>query len=186
MHPLLRKLEGRNRRSIGRSNEVVADVLADLSLFKVVFSGLLSKDPVIRMRSADAVEKITARHPEYLRPYKRMLIGPIARLDQEEVRWHAAQMFSRVEWTDAERPRVLAILMEYLHDRSSITRTFAMQALADLARQTPALRPTVLVHLQELTSTGTPAMKARGRRLLAELGDAKKPSTERADKRRTR
>jgi hypothetical protein len=169
MHPILRKLEGGDRRSIGRSNEVVADVIADPTLFHVLFSGLLSGNALVRMRSADAVEKITARHPEYLRPYRTKLIGEVARLDQKEVRWHVAQMFSRVKWSRTERQQVMSILVEYLNDRSSIVKTFAMQALADLAQEAPELRPTVLLNLQELTAIGTPAMKARGRKLLAQF-----------------
>lgn len=45
----------------------------------------------------------------------------------------------------------------------------AMQALADLASRHPPLRPSVMLHLQELTAIGTPAMKARGRMLLAAM-----------------
>lgn len=58
--PLLEKLLGGDRRSIGEANEVVGDVLRDPSLFGVVFESLLNDDPLIRMRAADAVEKITA------------------------------------------------------------------------------------------------------------------------------
>lgn len=167
MQPILSKLDGGDRRSIGRSNEVVSEVLADPGLFDAVFSGLLTDNPLLRMRSADAIEKITARHPEWLRPYKTMLIGQVAQVDQKEVRWHVAQMLPRIEWNQIERQQVLDVLLKYLNDRSSIVRTFAMQALADLARQAPELRHTVLVHLHELTAIGTPAMKARGRKLLA-------------------
>jgi hypothetical protein len=74
MHPLLRKLDGTDRRSIGRVDEVVADVLAKPRLFGIVFDGMLHNNPVVRMRCADAVEKITCRHPEYLLPYKKKLI----------------------------------------------------------------------------------------------------------------
>lgn len=70
MHPLLKKLSGGDRRSIGRSNEVVAHVLAHLAHFRYVFEGLATDDPVVRMRSADAIEKITAQRPDLLRPYK--------------------------------------------------------------------------------------------------------------------
>lgn len=183
MDSILRKLEGGDGRSIGRSNEVVAEVLGDPALFREVFSGLLSEDEVVRMRSADAVEKITARHPEYLDSVKALLIGPVAHLDQKEVRWHAAQMLSRVKWTDAERQQVLEILLEYLNDPSSIVKTFAMQALADMAQQIPSLRPSVLGHLRELTAIGTPAMKARGRKLLAEFGEPTSLPTKRIGKR---
>lgn len=184
MHPILRKLEGADRRSIGRANEVVADGIANARLFGVVFSGLQSDDAVLRARAADAVEKITARHPEYSRPYRKALIGPLADCEQKEVRWHVAQMLGRIRWSPSERKRVLDILMAYFNDESSIVKTFAMQALADLARQAPALMPSVRLHLQELTAIGTPAMKARGRKLLKELGEPTRRSTRRAQEQR--
>jgi hypothetical protein len=169
MHPLLQKLTGTDRRSIGRSDEVVTEVLAEPALFDAVFEGMLAADAVLRMRAADAVEKITAQHPEYLRPYKNKLIRQVARIDQPEVRWHVAQMLSRLDLTRAERRRVVDLLAEYLKDASKIVKTFSMQALADIAEQDADLRPSILMQLQELTRTGSPAMQSRGRKLLAKL-----------------
>ena len=169
MNPILQKLAGADRRSIGRSDEVVTEVLAEPALFDAVFEGMLAADAVLRMRAADAVEKITAQHPEYLRPYKNKLIRQVARIDQPEVRWHVAQMLSRLDLTRAERRRVVDLLAEYLQDQSKIVRTFAMQALADIAEQDADLRPSILMQLQELTRTGSPAMQSRGRKLLAKL-----------------
>ena len=170
MHPTLQKLQKGDRRSIGRSNEVVSEVLSKPSLFRVIFSGLSADDPLIRMRSADAVEKITARRPELLRSYKNRLIRDVAATDQKEVRWHVAQMLPRLELDEDERKRVFRVLLGYLNDRSSIVRTFTMQALADIGRDSPVLLPAVRQHLAELAISGTPAMKARGRKLLTELG----------------
>ena len=169
MHPILKKLAGTDRRSIGKSEEVVADVLADPALFGAVFEGLLHDDPVIRMRCADAVEKITVVHPEYLRPYKKKLIQQVAQLDQQAVRWHVAQLFSRVQLSPAERRTVVGILTDYLQDTSRIVKTFSMQALADIAGQDADLRPAIITQLTELTRTGSPAMQSRGRKLLAKL-----------------
>ena len=169
MHPLLKKLAGTDRRSISRSEAVVAEVLAHPSLFGVVFDGMLDPDPVIRMRCADAVEKITVAHPEYLPPYKKKLIQQAAQIDQQEVRWHAAQLFSRLQLNKAERRAVAGILNGYLADKSKIVKTFSMQALADIAGQDAELRPGIVKQLEELTRTGSPAMKSRGRKLLAKL-----------------
>lgn len=177
---ILSKLSGGDRRSIGRSDEVVADVLSDPSKFGLVFAAMLNDDPLIRMRAADATEKITALRPEYLQPYKRQLLDRVAVIDQQEVRWHAAQMLPRVRWTETQRRRVVAILLGYLEDDSRIVRTFSMQALADLARQDPALLPEVLPLLRKLTARGTPAMRARGRKLLAELDGPARHSHRRA------
>ena len=169
MKDVLKKLEGGDRRSIGRVSEVVADVLNDPSLFEAVFNGMLSDDPIIRMRSADAAEKITAKHPEYLQPYKEKLIQQVAKIDQQEVRWHVAQMFPRLELSGEERAVAVEILLDYLNDKSKIVKTFSMQALADFAERDADLRPKVIQLLEELTTTGSPAMKSRGRKLLEKL-----------------
>ena len=169
LHDVLKKLRGGDRRSIGRVSEVVAEVLNDPYLFEVVFNGMLGDDPIIRMRSADAVEKITQEHPEYLQPYKEKLIQQVARINQQEVRWHAAQMFPRLELSKEEQAVVVEILLDYLNDKSKIVKTFSMQALAEFAERDAGLRPQVIQLLEELTRTGSPAMRSRGRKLLEKL-----------------
>lgn len=169
MPSILSKLEGGDRRSIGRSNEVVAEVLAEPKLFSALFAGLFIENPVVRARAADAVEKISVIHPEYLRPYRVKLVGELARCEQKEVRWHVAQMLPRLGWNTREQQEVYAILTGYLCDSSSIVKTFAIQALVDLTAQAPELRLAVLQQLKKLTVIGTPAMKARSRKLLVEL-----------------
>jgi hypothetical protein len=54
-----RKLDVGDRRSIGRADEVVAEVLADSSLFEIILDGMFSDDPIVRLRSTDAIEEIS-------------------------------------------------------------------------------------------------------------------------------
>jgi hypothetical protein len=166
MKALLEQLEGGDRRSIGRSNAVVAQVLRQPALFRTLFDGLHHDSAVVRMRAADALEKITARRPEWLAPYKPALLQLMAASKEQELRWHAAQMLPRLPLTSAERAMAVSILREYLKDKSSIVKTCAMQAMADLAQDDAHLRADTIVLLQEMTQTGTPAMKSRGRKLL--------------------
>lgn len=175
MPSILRKLQGGDRRSIGRASEVVTDVLADPRLFGVLVAGLFVNDLVVRARVADAIEKISVIHPEYLRPYRAKLVGEFARCEQKEVRWHVAQMLPRLRWNTRERQEVYTILTGYLRDSSSIVKTCAMQALADLVTQAPTLRPSVMRQLQKLMKSGTPAMRARGRKLFAEFSGSVRP-----------
>lgn len=169
MAGLLAALEGGDRRSVGRVDEVVASVLAEPSSFETLFYGMLHGDPVVRMRSADAVEKVTARRPEYLRAFKPILLGEVAGSRQQEVRWHVAQMVPRLELSALEREAVEGILLEYLEDDSRIVKTFTMQALSDLAERDAELRARVLPILEDLTATGSPAMRSRGEKLLKRL-----------------
>jgi len=64
------------------------------------------------------------------------------------------------------------VMLDNLGDKSKILRTFAMQALADLAKQDADLRPEVIRVLEEQTRTGSPAMQSRGRKLLRQLATA--------------
>ncbi|MBN1904766.1 MAG: hypothetical protein JW927_06685 [Deltaproteobacteria bacterium] len=169
MHKILEMLRGGDKRSIGRSNEVVKIVLNEPGLFDTLFSGMLSDDPLISMRSADAVEKITALYPEYLKPYKKILLTTLAKAEQPEIRWHVAPMLARLSLTTLEQKAVIEELRVYMNDKSSIVKTMAMQAIYDLTERYEALRPLALLFIKELVDIGTPAMKARGKKLLPKL-----------------
>jgi hypothetical protein len=162
-------LRGGDRRSIGKSNLVAELVLSDPKRFAELIECLWNEDPLVRMRAADAAEKLTTTRPELLIPHKQELLGLLAEAEQIELRWHLALMVPRLELTAPERKRVVATLQRYLQDRGSIVKTFAMQGLCDLARQDPSLRETAKHVLEESLRTGTAAMKARARKLLKGL-----------------
>jgi 3-methyladenine DNA glycosylase AlkD len=127
---------------------------------------MLAGDPVVRMRAADAAEKLTAGDPGLLAPYKRRLLREVAASDQQEVRWHVAQMIPRLTLTTTERAAAVETLIAYLDDTSSIVKTFSMQALADLAENDAALTARILPLVEDLTARGSAAVKSRGRKLL--------------------
>ncbi len=98
----LAQLAGGDRRSIGNANRVVRQVLADPGKFGAVIAGLSSEDPLVAMRCADAAEKISALHPDWLRPYKRILLAHARQSAAKEMRWHLAQTLPRLALTAAE------------------------------------------------------------------------------------
>ncbi len=130
-------------------------------------------DPVVRMRAADAAEKVSRERPDLLQPFRVELMGLLAVEMQQEVRWHLALMIPRLALSREERRRACEGLKYYLDDHlekpRSIVRTHAMQGLADLAKQDAELRPEIVELLRVKTRSGTAAMKARGRKLLGEL-----------------
>jgi hypothetical protein len=175
VYEVLARLTGGDRRSTGRSEEVVADIMRDPTLFDVVFDGMLSERLLIRMRSADAVEKVTAAYPEYLQIHKEKLISQVASVEQQEVRWHVAQTLPRLDLTPGERGAAFSILLGYLNDQSRIVKSFAMQALADLVERDVPLRPQAIELLEDLTGTGSSAMRSRSRNLLERLRRTRGP-----------
>jgi hypothetical protein len=169
--PSLRSMpSGGDRRSIGRSDEAVKLVGAEPKRVAELAELLWDSDEVVRMRAADALEKLSRDHLERLEPLKPNLLGLMAETRQKELRWHLAAIVPRLKLTQAERRRVTGIFEGYLEDRSSIVKTFAMQGLWDLSLLDAGLRGRVVELVRELTRTGTAAMRARGRNLLKNLG----------------
>jgi hypothetical protein len=78
-------------------------------------------------------------------------------------------MFSRLKLSKEEQAVVVEVLLDYLNDKSKIVKTFSMQALADFAERDAGLRTRVIKLLEELTTTGSSAMRSRGRILLEKL-----------------
>jgi hypothetical protein len=163
---LLKKLTGGDRRSIGQSDEVAALVLKQPALFVELIRGMRDADPLVRMRAADAAEKASRQAPQLLSPFKAELLRLLDEASEQELRWHLAQMAPRLTLTKRERVRVVSVLRRYLQDRSSIVKTSALQALADLAAQDESLRAETEALLRESVRNGTAAMRARARRLL--------------------
>jgi hypothetical protein len=162
-------LKGGDRRSIGKSNQIAQLVLSEPQRFAELFECLWDEDPIVRMRAADAAEKVTVTRPELLNPHKQELLGLLDEAQQIELRWHLALMVPRLSLSGPERARAATALQRYLEDRSSIVKTFAMQGLADLARQDSNLRGPARRVLEESLRSGTAAMKARARKLLKAL-----------------
>jgi hypothetical protein len=169
MTEILSRLGGGDRRSIGNVDEVVAAVQKKPDLFKDLVSGLFVGDPVVRMRAADAMEKISLENPQSLQPFKTELIGLARQTQQQELRWHTAQMIPRLKLTPEEAVTVTDIFFDYLGDKSKIVVTFAMQALSDLALKKGAASGRMIRAIEKLTRSGSPAIQSRGKKLLPKL-----------------
>src|SRR5271166_279661 len=124
---ILALLSGGDRRMIGQADRVAAMVSDDAKLFPELIAGLWSADPLVRMRAADAAEKVTRKHAELLRPYKKELLGLMAEAQEQELRWHLAVMVPRLVLNVKERQDAMSLLQGYLEDPSSIVKTFALK-----------------------------------------------------------
>jgi hypothetical protein len=166
---ILSKLRGGDRRSIGKVNEVVSAVRKKPELFNDLVTGLFVDDPVVRMRAADAMEKISSDNPELLGPFKDKLLHLAKVTQQQELRWHLAQMIPRLKLGPKETAVATEVFFEYLNDKSKIVVTFAMQALAEFALKEPDISSRVIRVIEKLIQTGSPAIQSRGKKLKMQL-----------------
>ena len=162
-------LSGGDRRSIGKSNALVARLERQPELLPELVQHMWNHDPIMAMRAADALEKLTRCQTEVLQRFKKELLGLAEETRQQELRWHLAAMLPRVQLTPSELRRVMKVFRQYLEDKSSIVRTFALQAMFDLSVQHSELRPQVEELLTVTVSAGTAAMRARSRTLLGQM-----------------
>jgi len=162
-------LSGGDRRSIGRADEVAALVLAEDSRFPSLLDLVAHADTVVRMRATDAAEKAARVRPELLAPFATKLLA-LASSEQQEVRWHIAQMLPRLQLTGAKRARAEAILLvEYLHDASRITRACALEALGALSRGDAEVQGRVAALARRHLDDEAPAVRSKARQLVKRL-----------------
>jgi len=164
-------------RTTGRVDDVVELVLADPDLFADIFKAILVDNEGVRMRASEVAEKISRIHPEWLVSYKDLVINRISRIDQQEVRWHMAQIMPRLKLRKGERKKVFDILIRYLNTDSRTLKTCALQALVDIAVQERVYLPRVLELLKIYERTGSPAIRARSKKLLLMLERVKTRNT---------
>jgi len=162
-------LSGGDRRSLGRVAEVLDLAKGHPQKVSFLVDCLWDEDACVCMRAADALEKISRDQATCLQSHKIHLLALLAQATQQEVRWHLAVIVPRLQLTDSECRQIMEVLRSYLEDRSAIVKASAMQGLADLTDQDVSLRPSVIRLIRSLTRTGTPAMRARGRKLLQKL-----------------
>jgi hypothetical protein len=161
-----RLLKGGDRRSKGRADALAADAVHDPGLVAELVAALLDEDEIVRLRAADALEKASAEAFEILAPHTAAILGPIADLEQYDVRWHIAQMLPRLRLGGAGLRRAASVLMTTLAGKSVIARVMAMHSLVQLAERAPVLRRSASRVVERALSVGAPAERARARMLV--------------------
>jgi hypothetical protein len=134
---------------------------------------LWDDDAGVACRAADVLERVSIDPSAALRrvlaEYKEALLGLLPDARFIKLRWNLAFVIPRLPLTLPEARRAASVLQTFLDDNSSIVKTAALQGLADLTRHDPASLPEVLDLLRIHGRSGTPAMRARSRRLIQRL-----------------
>jgi hypothetical protein len=164
--------EGRCTQGAGRAFDAAVMVLEEPHLARQLIECLWDQDEGVAARAADALETVAGEHPQLTRQWKEELLGLLVESQTIKLRWHLGLIVTQMKLTRPECSRVAGVLTGWLDDRSSIVKTCAMQGLAELTLQDPTMKDEVLDLIRELTRSGTPAMRARGRHLIKamELG----------------
>ncbi|MEM8824300.1 MAG: hypothetical protein AAGF30_11865 [Pseudomonadota bacterium] len=109
-------LTGGHPNSLGRTIEVVEQVLGSPVRIDELFACYRSQDEVVRLRTSNAMKRVQAEHHALLVPYLDRFIDEIGALDQPSAQWTLAQLFNRLsgDMTAKQRAGALAIMKRNL------------------------------------------------------------------------
>ncbi len=165
-------LSGGDRRTVGRIKEVVAHILAHPDALPDLVAALDAEEAVVRMRAADALEKVSAQHADWVAPFAEDILAVATRRVDQEIRWHAAQTLPRLGLDPGQRNRAVALFTDCLNAESRILRAFALTGLVEFALTDPALRARVEPLVEEALTSDVPSYAARARKLRKRLDRA--------------
>ncbi len=169
---IINQLKNGDLRTKGTSEDVVQEVLNNPTLVEELFSGVCTHDAGFRMRCSDALAKVAHHNPALLQPYTHVLIDTVSIIDQQEVQWHVAEIFSLIELDDKDQEKVVALLLRFLETtKSNIVKVFSLQALTDIAIRNDTFKCNVIQVVKHEMQNGAPSVLSRGKRLLKQLGE---------------
>ncbi|HEY6825940.1 MAG TPA: hypothetical protein VI259_03720 [Gemmatimonadaceae bacterium] len=160
-------LTGGDRRSIADSKRVRAIVEADPARVRELALLTDDDDWLVALRAVDLLEKLSHDHPDWVEPYKKIFIGPLADSDKWEVRLQIVRALPLFRWSPAQMKRVEAILLDNLTYPQTFVRAWALDSLATLAARRKRLGPVVERYLYEFESSRSAALRARARNIRA-------------------
>ncbi len=162
---------GGKSNSLGKVNEVIGLVLDDKSRLNELYDCVFDEDAWIRMRAADALEKICRQHPDWLQPYIDRLSAELATSSQPSLQWHLAQIYSQVELTNEQKRFAMSWLKSLLSTKEVdwIVSANAIDTLAQFTRDGsfPTVEMTSLLKIQQQHKSN--AVIKRASKLLSEL-----------------
>ena len=170
-------LTGGHPNSLGRTVEVVEQVLADPARFEELFSCYQSEDAVVRLRVSNAMKRIEAERHDLLVPYIDRLIGEVGALDQASAQWTLAQLFARLapdmdrDMDRGQRAGALTIMKRNLANHDDwIVLNATIETLAAWAAEDIDLSAWLRPHLQRLSTDSRKSVAKRASKKLSALG----------------
>ncbi len=150
-----------------KTNNTVIEAVTDQKSFDELFGLIFHHERPLVIRAIGAVEKITAKNSDYLRPHKTQLLSVLKSAGHKELKWHIPQLMTRIDLEKDELAEVLHILTYWARNKneSKIARVNSLQGLFDLSQQHAELKDNVRETIALLEHEIIPSIQARIRKL---------------------
>ncbi len=146
-------LTGGHPNSLGRTVEVVDILLDTRTRLAELFDCYRNSDEVVRLRTSNALKRITRVKPEWIAPCLDRLINEVANIDQASTQWTLATLFQLLEadMSPFQKKQARHIMQNNLAFHGDwIVLNTTMQTLAEWAASDAGLKSWLLPQLDRL------------------------------------
>lgn len=165
MRDFISRLAGGKRQSIGESNAVAQEVRDEPHRAAELWEAVWFPDPLVQMRAVDALEKVSAAHPDVLLGHEAEVLEDMPASELPEVRWHVGLLIPRLE-LDGRRLRFAAeVLDRLMGDPSRLVQVNALDGIIRLADQHPKVGDLADAAMTRAAQSPHASLRARARRL---------------------
>ena len=158
-------LAGGHPNSLGRTLEVVDAVLTDERRLDDLLDCYRSRDEVVRLRTSNALKRVTIEHPDWTVRRMDRIQGEVAAIDQASTQWTLALLFD-LTWDlldAARRGRALALMRRNLAQHDDwIVLNNSIKVLLKRDPDREGLHP----HLERLAGDGRKSVANNARKAL--------------------
>jgi hypothetical protein len=165
-------LTGGHPNSLGRTIEVVDLVLADSTRLSDLYNCYFSADEIVRLRTSNAIKRISLENPEWLIPYIDKLISEISKINQPSAQWTLANLFQTLSvfMSASQRNRAKKVLQKNLETYTDwIVLNNTMDTLSKWAKEDSILEEWLLPHLERLVQDPRKSVSGRAKKIKTEL-----------------
>lgn len=164
--PFVEMLRG-ERNNLGRTEEVVAIVLATPDRIDELYDCFFQPDEWVRLRTSSSFKRIWRADAELFDPYLDRFIADVSSIDQPSVQWTFAEMCSDLahRFTAAQRASATKRLQAYVDESEDwIVLNRTVESLGRWSTDDAALATWLTPHLHRLAGDDrkTVARRAQG------------------------
>ncbi len=165
-------LTGGHPNSLGKTIEVVEEVLADHSKFDDLFTCYKSQDEVVRLRVSNAMKRVYKEKPDLLEPYIDKLINDIAKINQASTKWTLSQLFLwlKPKMSSNQIESATEIMKNNLVTSGDwIVENQTMQTLFEWSKDDPKIKAWLKPVLESFSESPRKSVATRSKKLLEKL-----------------
>ena len=162
-------LDGTNRKSKGEAKQVSKNLRQFPEKFLELLECFNHPNQVIHIRAAHVIQMLASQIPMTIERYQKVITDIYKKTEVPEVKWILAQMLNQFTFTKAQQKGIKHILENDLNAPHKFLVAHTIEALANHLIKYHYNLTNFKSKLVQLTATGSPAIQARGRKILKKL-----------------